>query len=346
MVSVCMLTELERYRAIIPFKNPGGMGTNVPMVARELERIGCTVYMNRPKEEYDVLHVHSPLPNSFMWALRRRRQGRPLVVHGRHLPELVKGGFKGGSLIYPFVRAYSVKFYNLGTVVLGATPYVAKTLAKDGVRGPFKVIPNGINREVFVRDEDSGTRFRERWGVSSTDKLVLSVGLRIPRKGVDTFVNLSNRLKNRDDVKFVWVGESESLLEDALDKTSKGRVLFAGHIPFSEIVGVYSAADVFVFPTRAESYGNVMLEAASCGCPLIVRDIPVYKEWVRDGEHCLKASDDDDFAAKLKMVLDDDGLRNRLIEGSSSLAADHDIKKTALMLKDLYESLASGRQIS
>lgn len=346
MISVCMLTELERYQAIIPFKNPGGMGTNVPMVARELERIGCKVYMNQPKEKYDILHIHSPLPNSFLWALRRRRQGKPLVVHGRHLPELVKGGFKGGSFIYPFVRAYSVRFYNLGTVVLGATPYVAKTLASDGVRGPFKIIPNGINREVFVRDEEAGARFRERWGVSSSDKLVLSVGLRIPRKGVDTFVKLSNAFKGREDVKFIWVGESESLLEDALDVTSKGRVSFVGHVPFSEIVGVYSAADVFVFPTRAESYGNVMLEAASCGCPLIIRDIPVYKEWVKDGEHCLKASDDDDFAAKLRMVLDDDRLRTRLIEGSRSLAADHDIKKTAIMLKDLYESLASGRQIT
>ena len=85
MVSVCMLTELERYRAIIPFKNPGGMGTNVPMVARELENVGVRVLLNQPKGEYDVLHVHSPLPESFLWALRRRKKGKPLVVHGRHL---------------------------------------------------------------------------------------------------------------------------------------------------------------------------------------------------------------------------------------------------------------------
>jgi hypothetical protein len=63
LVSVCMLTELEKYRRIIPFKNPGGMGTNVPMVAKELERIGCKVLMNEPKGQYDVLHIHSPLPD-------------------------------------------------------------------------------------------------------------------------------------------------------------------------------------------------------------------------------------------------------------------------------------------
>lgn len=346
MVSVCMMTELEKYRSVIPFKNPGGMGTNVPMVARELEKLGVRVVMNKPAEDYDVLHLHSPLPDSFLWALRRRRQGKPVVVHGRHLPELVKGGFKGGSLVYPFVRAYSVKFYNLGNVVLGATPYVAKSLAKDGVRGPFKVIPNGINREVFVRDEAGGARFRERMGVLPSEKLVLSVGLRIPRKGVDTFVNISEALKDRKDVKFIWVGESEALLEDALDSTPRGNVGFPGHVPFEEIVSVYSAADAFVFPTRAESYGNVMLEAASCGCPLLIRDIPVYEEWVQDGVHCMKARSDEEFASKLRSLLDDGSLRSKMVSGARQLAADHDMKKTAAMLKELYENLAGGRPVA
>jgi len=337
-----MLTELEKYRTIIPFKNPGGMGTNVPMVVKELEKIGVNVLMNEPKGRYDVLHVHSPLPNSFLWALRQRKARKPLIVHGRHLPELVKGGFIGGSLWYPLARAYSVKFYNLGTVVVGATPYVAKSLARDGVRGPFKVIPNGINREVFVRDEIAGSKFRERLGISKSDKLVLSVGLRIPRKGVDTFVRMSNEFKDRPDVKFVWVGESEALLQDALDNLPTGNVMFPGHVPFSEIVGVYSAADVFVFPTRAESYGNVMLEAASCGCPLLIRDIPVYEEWVHDGMHCIKAKDDQEFVERLRALLDDSSLRTRMIEGARLLANEQDMKKTALMLKELYESLASG----
>jgi 1,2-diacylglycerol-3-alpha-glucose alpha-1,2-glucosyltransferase len=341
-----MMTELEKYRSVIPFKNPGGMGTNVPMVARELEKLGVRVVMNKPAEDYDVLHLHSPLPDSFLWALRRRRQGKPVVVHGRHLPELVKGGFKGGSIVYPFVRAYSVKFYNLGNVVLGATPYVAKSLAKDGVRGPFRIIPNGVNREVFVRDDALGARFRERLGVSPSEKLVLSVGLRIPRKGVDTFVNMSNALKDRKDVKFVWVGASEALLEDALDTISKGSVTFAGHVPFEDIVGVYSAADVFVFPTRAESYGNVMLEAASCGCPLLIRDIPVYEEWVHDGIHCMKARSDEEFASKLRSLLDDGSLRSRMVTGAKLLAEEQDMKKTAAMLKELYENLAGGRSVA
>ena len=342
MVSVCMMTELERYRSVIPFKNPGGMGTNVPMVARELEKIGVKVLMNEPKGEYDVLHLHSPLPDSFLWALRRRRSGKPLVVHGRHLPELVKGGFVGGTLFYPIARSYSVKFYNLGNVVVGATPYVAKPLAKDGVKGAFRIIPNGINREVFRRDLAAGARFRERIGVSPNQTLVLSVGLRIPRKGVDTFVKMSEQFRDRPDVRFVWVGASEALLQDALDSTPTGNVMFPGHVPFEDIVGVYSAADVFVFPTRAESYGNVMLEAASSGCPLLIRDIPVYEEWVRDGDHCLKARSDDEFVQKLRSMLDNSTLRDQLVSGAARLSMEHDIKKTAVMLKELYESLAAG----
>jgi 1,2-diacylglycerol-3-alpha-glucose alpha-1,2-glucosyltransferase len=343
MVSVCMLTELESYRRLIPFRNPGGMGTNAPMVAKELERLGCRVVFNQPASDYDVLHIHSPLPNSFMWALRRRIAGKPLVVHGRHLPELIKGGFKGGSLFYPFVRRYSTMFYNMGDVVLGATPYVAKALARDGVKGPFRTIPNGINREVFARDEERGRAFRESLGVGEGQRLIVSVGLRIPRKGVDTFVNVASKLAHRKDLVFAWVGASEVLLEDALDATPPSNVLFPGHVPFEQIVGVYSAADVFMFPTRAESYGNVMLEAASCGCPLLIRDIPVYEDWVVDGTHCLKSRTDEEFAGNLEALVDDEALRARMVDGAAGLAAEHDMKIAAKMLKDLYEELAEGR---
>jgi glycosyltransferase involved in cell wall biosynthesis len=338
-----MLTELESYRRLIPFKNPGGMGTNAPMVARELEKLGCRVVFNDPGSDYDVLHIHSPLPNSFAWAIRRKIQGRPLVVHGRHLPELIKGGFKGGALFYPFVRRYSTLFYNLGDVVLGATPYVAKSLARDGVRGPFRTIPNGINREVFSRDGEKGREFRKSIGVSDDQKLVVSVGLRIPRKGVDTFVNVASKLAHRKDIVFVWVGASEVLLEDALHASPPANVLFPGHVPFEQIVGVYSSADVFMFPTKAESYGNVMLEAASCGCPLLIRDIPVYEEWVVDGLHCLKCRTDEQFAEGLERLLDQEDLRGRMVEGAMKLAKEHDIKIAAGMLKNLYEELAEGR---
>jgi glycosyltransferase involved in cell wall biosynthesis len=346
MVSVCMLTELESYRKLIPFKNPGGMGTNAPMVAKELEKLGCRVVFNDPGSEYDVLHIHSPLPNSFMWALRSRITDTPLVVHGRHLPELIKGGFKGGGLFYPFVRRYSTLFYNMGDVVLGATPYVARALAKDGVRGPFRTIPNGINREVFVRDAAKGMEFRRSLGVSHDKKLVVSVGLRIPRKGVDTFIEMASKLAHRKDIVFVWVGGSEVLLEDALDGAAPSNVMFPGHVPFEDIVGVYSAADVFVFPTRAESYGNVMLEAASCGCPLLIRDIPVYEDWVVDGMHCIKSRTDEEFAANLERLLADGGLRAKMVDGALKLAAEHDIKITARMLKELYEELAEGRRLT
>ncbi|OGS51592.1 MAG: hypothetical protein A3K75_00210 [Euryarchaeota archaeon RBG_13_61_15] len=345
MVSVCWLTELESYKGIIPYKNPGGMGTNAPMVAKELEKLGCRVLFNEPEGDYDVLHIHSPLPNSFFWAIKRKLSGKPLVVHGRHLPELVKGGFVGGSLAYPFVKVYSRYFYNLGDVVVGATPYVSRSLYKDGVRRPFRTIPNGINREVFSRNAALGHKFRESWGVGPKDKLVLSVGLRIPRKGVDTFVRTADMLSDRKDVKFVWVGESEPLLRDALDETARGRVSFPGHVPFEDIVGVYSAADVFVFPTRAESYGNVMLEAGSCGCPLLIRDIPVYEDWVVDGKHCVKARTDEEFAEKLRRLLDDDAFRAEMSSGARLLAEEQDIKKTAEMLKELYEALVIGRKL-
>lgn len=334
---ISMITGMNRLKHWMKFKNGGGMATNVPQVSRELRKLGYDVTINQPKRGFDILHIHNPLFASYFLASKTHGR-KPVIIHARHIPELLKGGVVIGDFLYGPFRWYSRWFYGLADVVVCATPYVRDFLIKEGIKPRKEVVPNGVNRSIFKNSIEGGKRFREEHGFAEDDFIVLNVGLTLPRKGVKSFVETARAFED-DGVKFVWVGSSETFLEKAdLNGTPKNAI-FLGHVPFSRIPDVYSASDVFFFPTYAESYGNVLFEAASCGKPLIIRDIPIYEKLFQHGKNCLKGSSDEDFVKHVSSIYDDRGLRRSLERGSLEIADEHDMTKCAARLARVYERL-------
>jgi 1,2-diacylglycerol-3-alpha-glucose alpha-1,2-glucosyltransferase len=77
-----------------------------------------------------------------------------------------------------------------------------------------------------------------------------------------------------------------------------------------------SGGDLFFFPSHGETGSIVLLEAAACGLPLIVRDLPEYRSWLEDGENCLKGCCKEEFAELIVRVTADGKLRERLSQGA------------------------------
>ena len=127
---------------------------------------------------------------------------------------------------------------------------------------PVKVINNGIDLEVFKPIESD---FRKKHQISENKKIVLGVAFGWgERKGLDVFVELSKRLDN-EQYKIVLVGTdeyTERLLPEnviSIHRTQNQK----------ELAEIYSAADVFVNPTREEVFGLVNVEALACGTPVV-----------------------------------------------------------------------------
>ncbi|MEM2838871.1 MAG: glycosyltransferase family 4 protein [Thermoplasmata archaeon] len=342
-IRVAMIIELSSYSKIIPFQNPGGMGTIVPLWIEELEKLGCEVVVDRADFDYDILHLHNPLPKSIYLGIMGKLKGKKIVVHGHHLPELIKGGFKGASILYPLNRIYSRFFFNLGDVLVAPSPFAMRSLRKLGVKGPFEVVFNGVDRTKFKKNPELAKKFREKFRIESDEFVVVSVGLRIPRKGVDTFIETAAEFQRRypdSKVRFVWIGGSEPLLVDAMPGGKlPENVLFTGYISFELLIGGYSNSGAFMLPTRAESYGNVVLEAASMGLPIILRDIPAFDDWLETGKNCLKCASTEDFVRAVRMISSDETMRSILINGSNKLAEEHDIRNTGRRLFEIYRRL-------
>lgn len=125
---------------------------------------------------------------------------------------------------------------------------------------PVEVIHNGIDLSVFRQKKSD---FRMRYGIENA-KLVLGVSFDWGRKkGLDVFIDLAHRLP--DDYRIILIGTSE-----AVEKQLPDNILSIRRTQDQqELAEIYTAADVFVNPTREENFPTVNMEALACSTPVI-----------------------------------------------------------------------------
>lgn len=127
---------------------------------------------------------------------------------------------------------------------------------------PTKVIHNGIALSVF---KPTKSNFRERYNISQEKKIILGVSFGwSERKGLDVFIELMKRLNDKE-YQIVLVGT-----DDNVDRQLPKNIISI-HCTQNrqELAEIYTAADVFVNPTREENYPTVNMEALACGTPII-----------------------------------------------------------------------------
>jgi len=290
-------------------------------------------------DEYDLAHINTVGPGARFLASSCRSRNIPVIWHVHTTAEDIKNSFLFSNVYSRYARFSLRRIYSKANFLLFPTPYTEKIVRGYGVRVPGEVVSNGVDTEFFRRDEDRAKQFRKK--LSLTGPIVLCVALPFRRKGIHDFVEVARKLK---EYHFVWIGSKgiASLLPRDVKKLLKNpppNVLFPGFMPQEELVGAYSAADVFFFPSYEENEGIAVLEALSCECAVVVRDIPVYEGWLQNGVNCLKAESNEDFEAAIRRLVEDRDLARDLGQEARKTALERDLIVVGRKLKTVYEDV-------
>ena len=141
------------------------------------------------------------------------------------------------------------------------------------------VVGNGVDIEKFY--PVNGNELRNKLGIKETDKILITIGALVERKGFHRIIEIMpDLMRTSPELHYLVVGGagvegdwSEKLKSQVYDFQLQNNVHFLGAMLPAELKKVLSAADIFVLSTRNEGWANVILEAMACGLPVIATDV-------------------------------------------------------------------------
>lgn len=296
-------------------------------------------FTTNPSNSYHILHINSILPKSLKIIKKAKKQGKKIIIHTHTTSEDFRGSISFSNLISHFLRIWLNYFYSHADLLICPSKYTKELLQKYPKlkRKPMKVISNGINIEKWDHNKKLAKKFKKDYSLNRP--IVLAVGLIFPRKGIIDFIKIARKNPEAD---FVWIGKymknlvRNKILKKEL-KNKPNNFLLTGFI--DNIIGAYSAGDIFFFPSYEENEGIVVLEAAAMKKAILVRNIPVFKSYLKDGVNCLMASTNKEFTNKINLLLENIKLRKKISENARKLAENKSLKIIGKELKDTYLSL-------
>ncbi|MDD4849433.1 MAG: glycosyltransferase family 4 protein [Gemmiger sp.] len=285
----------------------------------------------------DAVQINTVFPGSVWAALRAHHRGELVVYYGHSTMQDFRNSFVGSNLLAPLFGRWICFCYNLGDVIITPTPYSRKILEGYHLKKPIYALSNGVDTGFFAPNQASRAVFRARYGLLDTDKVVISVGHFMERKGILDFIKLARALP---DAQFFWFGYTEPSLvptkvKNAMLQAPKN-LHFPGFLGQADLREAYCGADIFCFCSQEETEGIVVLEALACGVPTVVRDIPVYADWLENGKNVYKASGTAGFVRAVSKMLD--GSLPNLSGAGRAVAESRSLPRMGQKLVELYHS--------
>lgn len=283
-------------------------------------------------ERYEVIHV-TAFPFALVWLVWKacKAIGRPFactpLIH-----------FEDPSHKNPLLW----KTLKDADAVIACSNYEKEGIIKMGIH-PSKIhlIPMGINLDEW-KDSGGGERFRRKYGLRGK-RIILFVGTKSYNKGA---LHLLQAMKGiREEVKDLVFVSLGSPTKDWIKKRgtlSEGSLLDLGYVSEEEKRDAFDACDLFVMPSRYDSFGIVYLEAWRCGKPVIGAKVGAIPEVIEEGEDGLlvEFGHVEQLISKTLYLLKNPDLCKRMGEtGKRKVAEKYNWQKNIGKIEEVFEGV-------
>ncbi|MBB5886665.1 glycosyltransferase family 1 protein [Xanthomonas sp. LMG 8992] len=255
----------------------------------------------------DAVYIATEGPLGWSALRSARRLGIPIATgfHTRfdeYLPQY------GAAWLQSTALRWMRRFHNQAQATLVPTRELRDFLATQGFER-VRLLARAVDSKQF-EPQRRDPQLRQQWGLQDDDCAVLYVGRIASEKNLPLAVRAFRQLQQlRPRARFVWVGDGplrERLAQENPD------FIFCGVQRGDALAGHFASGDLFLFPSRSETFGNVTLEAMASGLATVAFDYGAAREYLRDGSNGAAVDDDDAFIAAALRLGSDETLRRRL----------------------------------
>lgn len=226
-------------------------------------------------QDCDAIHIQTPFAAHYAGLRAARRLGLPVLATYHTLFEEYLQHYAPWAparWLRAGARAFSRRQCNALDAVIVPSSAMQQRLRDYGVAVPLEVLPTGIPLGRFAGG--NGLAFRARFGIARARKLALFVGRVAHEKNINFLIDaLTHARRHCPEAMLLIAGEGPALPELKARVGREGMqdcVRFVGYLDRQqELPDCYAAADVFVFASRTETQGLVLLEAMAAGLPVI-----------------------------------------------------------------------------
>ena len=183
------------------------------------------------------------------------------------------------------IFSYMKKFHNMAQRTMVPTLETFEQLKSMGFER-LQVVARGVDTELYSPHRRN-IALRTQWGASPNTLVMLSVGRLAAEKNLDVVVESYRRIQSVvADCKLVFVGDGPYR---AALQAQCPEAVFAGFRTGTDLAEHYASADLFLFPSLTETFGNVTLEAMASGVPVVAFEHAAAKELITNQQHGLLA---------------------------------------------------------
>lgn len=310
-----------------------------------LANIFLTRIRNRLKVfQPDIIHLHHPIWMGSLGMFIGHRLKVPVVYtyhtrleHYAHFVPLPGNLFR--NLIS---HALIKRFANKCDAVIVPTDSTEEYLRMIGVKSIIFVQPTGIEYDRFQEVSDDQVRsLRESLGIQD-ETVFVSVARLSNEKNIDFMIDAIDSLRQRSDrpFRFLMIGEGHQhdRLQQRIDELDLNQhFTLVGAVAPDEMATWYHLGDAFLFASKSETQGMVILEAMAAGLPVVAVRSSGIDDVVRQDFNGFKTPEkQDQWCSKVQQLLEDRTLRSEMAGNALAFAADYSIEQFARNTREIY----------